>query len=52
MELTADSGTEVHVILFRFVTKFMKWIRGPEKTMRGASGEELKHYGRVDSFAG
>ena len=48
LELTADSGTEVHVIPFRFVTKFMKWIRGPEMTMRGASGEELKHYGRVE----
>ena len=48
LELTADSGTEVHITPSRLVTKFMKWIQGPEMVMRGASGEQLKHYGRVE----
>jgi hypothetical protein len=26
----------------------MKWIQGPEMVMKGASREQLKHYGRVE----
>ena len=48
LELAVDSGTEVHIIPFKWVTKFMKWIKGPTLIMRGAGGEQLKHYGRVE----
>ena len=48
LELAVDSGTEVHVIPFKWVNKLMKWVRGPEMIMRGAGGEFLKHYGRVE----
>ena len=30
LELAVDSGTEVHVIPFKWVNKLMKWVRGSE----------------------
>ena len=48
LELAVDSGTEVHIIPFRWVRKTMKWVRGPDMVMRGAGGEQLRHYGRVE----
>ena len=48
LELTVDSGTEVHVIPFKWVTKLMKWEEGPKLIMRSAGGEQLRHYGRVE----
>ena len=48
LELAVDSGTEVHVIPFKWVTKLMKWVEGPKLIMRSAGGEQLKHYGRVE----
>ncbi len=48
LELAVDSGTEVHVIPFKWVTKLTKWVEGPKLIMRGAGGEQLKHYGRVE----
>ena len=48
LELAVDSGTEVHIIPFKWVTKSMKWIQGPTLIMRSAGGEQLNHYGRVE----
>ena len=48
LELAVDSGTEVHVIPFKWVTKLMKWVEGPKLIMCSAGGEQLKHYGRVE----
>ena len=42
LELAVDSGTEVHVIPFKWVTKLMKWVEGPKLIMRSARGEQLK----------
>ena len=48
MLLTAtDSGTEVHIMPAKWVTKHMKWVTGPSMVLRGAGGQSLRHYGRV-----
>ncbi len=46
--VAVDSGTEVRIIPFKWVTKLMRWVRGPEMVMRGASEGQLRHYGRVE----
>ena len=43
LELAVDSGTEVHIIPLKWVSKLMKWINGPDITMRGAGGEYIRH---------
>ncbi len=48
LEIAVDSGTVVHVIPFKWMTKFMKWVEGPKLIMRSAGGEQLKHNGRVE----
>ena len=48
LELAVDSGTEVHIIPLKFVSRLMRWITGPDVTMHGAGGETIRHYGRVE----
>ena len=45
--VVVDSGTEVHIMPLKWVTKDMRWVTGPSLTLRGAGGQSLRHYGRV-----
>ena len=45
--IAVDSGTEVHIMPAKWVTKHMKWVTGPSMVLRGAGGQSLRHYGRV-----
>ena len=47
--IAVDSGTEVHIMPLKWVTKDMRWVTGPSLTLRGAGGQSLRHYGRIPS---
>ena len=45
--IAVDSGTEVHIMPAKWVTKHMRLVTGPSMVLRGAGGQSLRHYGRV-----
>ncbi len=42
LQLTLDSGAEVHIIPLHLVTKRMRWATGPQFYYGRHSGEQLK----------
>ena len=45
--IAVDSGTEVHIMPLKWVTKDMRWVPSPSLTLRSAGGQSLRHYGRI-----